>query len=170
MVNFHVLVIYAALLFSAVHARPRKGLVTLYSKGSESAGGVFLHKYPLCLKTSKGKCKMLYPVAVYTPMVKNLKYSIVKIKVGKKSIWGHIVDECPRNSGSCNANQKKAGRKGAILLDVYKSAWPSLGISLSKGIYDAKVSFITKRSRKSKLTRRVLTPDGKRAWLDKSWQ
>jgi len=143
----HILLL---LLSPLVAAGKRKGLVTLFDD-NYGATGISLWKYPI-----RAGSKKLYPVAVYADNVSKYKYRILKIQVGKKSIFGHVVDECPKSVSTCRKNHKKAQRKGAMLIDVHQSAWNALNVNMNTGIFDAKFHVVGKKILRAK-------------YVDKKW-
>ena len=134
----------AAIIVHQVLAAQQKALLTLFSD-SVGATGLSLWDYPI-----RAGGKQLYPVAVYGPRVEKYKYRILKIQRGNKSIFGHVVDECPQTVHVCRENHKKAARKNSILLDVHQTAWGKLGLDYNVGIYNAKITVVGKKIKRNK--------------------
>lgn len=133
------LILITLLVIPQIFAAPKNALITLFSD-PVGATGLSLWEYPI-----RAGGKQLFPVAVYGPRVKSLKYRILKIQRGNKSIFGHVVDECPKSVGICRENHKKAARKNAMLLDVHQTAWGKLGLNKHVGIYSAKITVVGKK-------------------------
>lgn len=140
-----------------------KGLVSVYSHYSVSAGGAQLWKYPTTMRLTTGKRVYVHACAMYSDRVAKYKYAVFRVTIGKRSTHCHVVDEC--SAGDCHENSRKAKRLGGMLFDVHESALSSLGIRYS--LYNARVKYIGKIPR-SKMGR-VLSNAGKHGYVPHKW-
>ena len=167
------LLVCAATLCAPLHDAaakyiPRgKALVTHFT-GSVGAGGVALKRYPTAMWIPRfQKKKRVYPGAVYTSFVSQLKYAVLELKAGSKRSYVHIVDECA--DGDCHKNNWQAKKKNALLIDLYRSAWRSLGLGKPgiKMIRYRKVGTVTRKNRAMWC---VMTPDGRKGYVPRRWK
>jgi len=145
-------------------------LSTMYT-GGVGAAGVNLNRYPLSRANVGPKFgrRALVPIAVHTSDVPTWKYRVLEIRSGKRRVFGHVVDECA--SGDCPANYSKAKRRGAMLLDLHKTAWNPLGLS-KMDTYAMKarvVGYLPSRRGKGDMAE-VLTDDGKKGYVPSKWK
>ena len=144
-----------------------KALVTHYT-GGVGAGGVSLHRYPTTMYIPRfQKKKRVYPGAVHTSFVSQLKFSVLEITAGSRRSYVHIVDECA--DGDCHRNNRHAKKKNALLIDLHASAWRSLGLGRPgmKLIRYRKVGTVTRKNRAMWC---VLTPDGRKGYVPRQWK
>jgi len=145
-------------------------LATMY-RGSIAAGGARLNSYPTSIKTSYGTVPV-YPVAVYTDRVRDLKYKIIKLKNKSNgaTAYGHIIDECA--DGDCSDNKHKARKSGKILVDVHSSMWKALKLK-KYGIHNLSGSFLRNRRytyKNSPGVKRVMTKEGLKGNVPNIWK
>jgi len=164
--------IVAVLMLMFTHAshglRRGKAIATYYT-GDIGAGGVLLNKYPskYVYIHKIRKSVRLYPVAVYSTRVKNLKYRVVRLKKGTRKIFGHVVDECA--DGDCNKNKYIATKSNAVLFDLHKKAWKAM--RFKKPTIERGLTYIVvgKISRNNKSIKNLLTKDGEKGYVPQKW-
>jgi len=147
-------------------------LGSMYGDTGASAGGAMLQRYPIKSKVDGVNSRVrIYPVAVYTDRVQQMKYRVLVIKnpKSKKKIYAHVIDECSKTSSSCVENKLLARKKGRILIDIHKSGWKALGLS-RYGLYQLKAGTVDTLSRKNSVVRSVLTTDGKKGYVTSNWK
>lgn len=151
-------------VLSLAHGFPVLG--SMYADTGAAAGGLKLGAYPVRLQIGCRRMT-LYPVAVYTDKVQQWKYSILKIRYKKRSIYAHVVDECSSSTSSCRENKAKARGSGRMLIDIHQRAWKQLGIDATYGLHILEAKKIGKAGRKQ--LQKYLTDDGKQDYVPKQW-
>ena len=157
-------------LVSPSSAAPRQGrAIATYYTGSVGAGGVNLNKYPsknVYLPRIRKSVK-LFPVAVYSDRVRNMKYQVVQLRKNGKSIYGHVVDECA--DGDCHHNSQIARRAGAVLFDLHRSAWKAMGFKSPTIEKKLVYKIVGKITRKNRAIGDLVTSDGKKNYVPRMW-
>ena len=159
-----------ALLYTQItHGLRRGKAIATYYTGTIGAGGVSLNKYPskYVYVHKIRKSVRLYPVAVYSTRVKNLKYRVVRLKKGKRKIFGHVVDECA--DGDCHKNKYIATKSNAVLFDLHKKAWNAMRFktpTIERGLTYVVVGKI---SRHNASIKNLLTDDGRKGYVPEKW-
>jgi hypothetical protein len=144
-----------------------KALVTHFT-GSVGAGGVALNRYPTNMYIPRfQKKKRVYPGAVHTSFVSQLKFAVLEVTAGSRRSYVHIVDECA--DGDCHANSRHAEKKRALLVDLHASAWRSLGLGKPgrKLVRYRKVGTVTRENRAMWC---VLPSDGRKGYVPRRWK
>ena len=159
---------FATQPLSSYALRQGKAIATYYT-GDVGAGGVSLNEYPskyVYIHRIRKSVK-LYPVAVYSTRVRNLKYRVVRLKKGSRQIFGHVVDECA--SGDCHTNKYIASKSNAILFDLHATAWKAMKFkrpTIERGLMYTVVGQIT---RCNKSIKNLLTKDGRQGYVPQKW-
>ena len=152
-------------------APPVRGVRILASQfrgyDDESAGGFAMHKYAVWARVQNKKYVRLYPVAVHTSDVRRMKFKVLRITNGNRSIYAHVVDECDKRTHDCSVNYRLAKHMGALLTDLHVSSWKPLGLK-TFGLHKLQGSVVGKVTRKQ--LERALTNDGKKGYVPQPWK
>lgn len=143
----------------------QKALVSVFADYGVGAGGTYLWAYPSTVRI-KGRQVRVYPVAVHTSLVSKYKYDIFRLKYKKRTIHVHVVDECA--SGDCKKNNRQARRSNAVLIDLHQSAMNALRM-YKWSLYSMRFKKIGTLKR-SKIPKRVLSPDGRKGYVPRRWK
>lgn len=146
-----------------IHAQ--KALVSVFAHYGVGAGGTYLWAYPSKVRV-KGRQVRVYPVAVHTSLVPKYKYDIFQLRYNKRTIHVHVVDECA--SGDCKKNNRRAQRSNAVLIDLHQSAMNTLRM-YKWTLYRMQFKKVG-TVRRSKIPKRVLSPDGRKGYVPRRWK
>lgn len=92
-------------------------------------------KIPLYF-THKGKKIRVYPCAVFQDHFSKFGYKVLRVTVGPKSVYVHVVDACDASQSVCKTNTSRNGLN--FLVDLHNDAIKSIGIKseiLTTGTY-----------------------------------